>query len=1048
MNKTRPPREPGDPPFGQVTPELYRRAEALLDELLERSRDSTLGADLEQRRAWLECETADDPVLRARVETLVREHDRDLGFLDAPVLERASQQAIDGTRQRPIGERVGSFRVLEILGAGGMGEVYLAEDERLGRRVALKLLPTELIADSEQVRRFRREARVLSALDHPGILTVYELVEEGGLTCLATERVEGETLRERLAHGPLPWTEAVEIARQVADALAAAHEAGVVHCDVKPENVMVRRDGRVKVLDFGIARLIRRGDDLASLSAGGGEHTGSGLVLGTPAYLSPEQIRGLELDGRSDLFSLGVMLFELLTGGRPFAEGSIAQTISAILERPAPSPAERGIVLPAGLEAILQRLLRKEREQRYLGARELVHDLKRLQRNEDLRGTRADGGVPRRFSGALALVGVAALVVAVALAWFAARSMRSQPTREPGTILLAAFDNTTGEEVFDRTLWRALAVALEQSPHLALFPEEMAERTLRAMDLSPDERISGEVARAICERHGISVMVTGSIAAIGESYVVGIEAVEPLGGEVIARELVQATGREEVVDALARAARSVRGRLGEPRDSVARYGTPVALATTASLDAWRAYALGRDRSAAGAYHDAVPLLARAIEIDPAFAHAHAELGRAFLNLGDDSAGQSHTETAFRLSEQAGERERLHIAQQYYRSVVGDLDRTIEVLEVWRATYPRDHVPLANIALHYSLTGDHDRSLEAAREATRLLPGDVVPYLNEASAWMALGRYDEARDTFERAASRGLASRSLTLRQSSAVVAWLQGDRSPLESLQEEVAGTPGEPLVLGTRAALAAAAGQRRLERDLVRRALELANQPGLAGRIAFEASMRSAAFGDCEQAVALADRMLALTDERWFTSGVAIALALCGASERAETLIEDLVARHPQERLVATEALPVTLAVNALYRNEPDRALELLRTASRYERGLYAALWPAYVRGLAHLQGGEPQEAARELERVAASEGILTLSRFAPPRALALLGLARAKAMAGDHASARAAYEQVLDLWSDGDLDLAALLEAREELANLGSLPGAELPLSAARQN
>ncbi len=767
MSASRPPARSAEVPFGEVTPEFYRRAEELLDRL----HDPATAPQNESRTAWLTRETAGDSRLLARVEALLRAQESAGTFLETCALATIAHEASAPVGLMAAEQLIGNFRIVSLLASGGMGDVYLATDERLGREVALKLLPAARTADTQRVRAFRREARTVSALNHPGILTVYELLEHDSHTCLVTERVIGQTLRERLASGALTWADAVEIARQIADALAAAHDAGVVHCDLKPENVMLRTDGRVKILDFGIARLVGPSrQELATLTGAGAD---PGMVMGTPAYMSPEQIRGLELDGRSDLFSLGVLLFELLSLRRPFTGDSMASTISAILER---EPSPLGAVnatLPPGLNAIILRLLAKDRTQRYAGARDLALDLDCVQRGDaNLLAANTPRRRPNRrvraLAGCLALAGVAVF------GWFATRDAPIAKVPSLATrVLLGEIDNATDEEVFDRTLGRALAAALEQSPSIALFPQETVRRTLVAMGRTEQSPVVGDIAQAICERHGIGVLVTGSISALGDRYVISLEAITAVSGEVIARELEQAERRESVLDALARAARKLRARLGETRESIARHDTPVALATTSSLEAWRAFALGSDRSAVGAHYEAVPFFKRAIQLDPEFAQAHAELAQSYYHQGDNATASRYAEQAFALRGNVSEHERLHLEQLYNQMVLGDLERTNEVLEEWRALYPRDYMPLSMLAQNYNITGQHERGLEVAIEATRLLAADVDPYLSEANALILLGRFGAARSTLQGAVGRGLIS--VELRRDLALIDWLEGD---------------------------------------------------------------------------------------------------------------------------------------------------------------------------------------------------------------------------------------------------------------------------------
>lgn len=356
-----------------MTPARYRKLGELFHATLE------FGAD--ERAAFLERECAGDAELRREVESLIRSHEEGGGVIDEPALSVAAGLLAEDMAERVVGQMLaGRYRVLSLLGAGGMGRVYLAEDAELGRRVALKLLPEHLTHDAEQARRFRQEARAASALNHPNIITVYGIEQAGGASVIASEYIEGETLRERLARGALRPAEALDIAAQIASALRAAHEAGIVHRDVKPENVMLRPDGYVKVLDFGIAKLAPRPPAEGNGQNGSTVKTTPGLIMGTDRYMSPEQARGQEVDARADVWSLGCVLYEMLAGSPPFTGETASDVVAAVLKtEPAPLP-QVATGTPGELQRIVGKCLEKDREVRYLSAEELFADLRRLQK--------------------------------------------------------------------------------------------------------------------------------------------------------------------------------------------------------------------------------------------------------------------------------------------------------------------------------------------------------------------------------------------------------------------------------------------------------------------------------------------------------------------------------------------------------------------------------------------------------------------------------------------------------------------------------------------
>jgi serine/threonine protein kinase len=429
------------------------------------------------------------------------------------------------------GSRLDRYELLSTLGAGGMGEVYLARDTKLDRVVALKLLPSALTADADSMRRFIREAKAASALNHPNILTVHEVGESGEQPFIATEFIEGTTLGHRIGSGRLSLGAALDVAIQVASALTAAHAVGLVHRDIKPANIMVRPDGVVKVVDFGLAKLMKQagpGDsDVTAVSDGA---TAAGVVLGTISYMSPEQARGTTVDARSDIFSLGVVLYEMVTGSPPFGGSTPLETAAAILNSD-PVPLERHVPdAPQDLRRIVAKALRKDREGRYQSIRDLLIDLKDLKADLDFaarleHSTKPAGPVIRRaFGGHRRAVLASAAAIVVALMAFFSYADRAAPLSEKDTILIADFVNRTGEPVFDGTLKQGLAVQLSQSPFLNILPETRVQETLRLMGRSPDEAITKELGREICQRQGLKALVTGSVAKFDRTYSIALEA--------------------------------------------------------------------------------------------------------------------------------------------------------------------------------------------------------------------------------------------------------------------------------------------------------------------------------------------------------------------------------------------------------------------------------------------------------------------------------------------------------------------------------------------
>jgi len=945
-------------------------------------------------------------------------------------------------QDRMIDQTTERYRLIEELGSGGMGVVFRAEDTHLGRTVALKFLPTALGHDPAALERFRREARVASALNHPNICVVHDVGDLNGRPYIVMECLEGRTLKAAVADGPVPVVEAVRIATQVADALAAAHSRGIIHRDIKPANIFLTTRGEVKVMDFGLAK----GTPSESMSSRPTAPPGTppddsvitspGSALGTMAYMSPEQARGEPLDARTDIFSLGAVLYEMLTGRRAFAGATPALVFDGILNQ-APVPVRQfAHAVPHDVVNVVNRALEKDPALRHQGAADLLADLHRAARAAGapprprgaerlLRGLRGPG-----WAGLAALL----LVVAAGFGWYGTRGRTGPALTDRDSVLLADFANATGEAVFDETLRQALAVHLGQSPFLDIVGDERVNETLQLMGRPQDGPLSHAVAREVCQRQGVKAMIEGSITPLGSNYVVALTATGCQDGDVLAREQVEAARKEEVLRALGSAATRLRGRLGESLATLRAYDTPIEQATTPSLEALKAYALALKERARGAEIESIPFLQRAIELDPDFASAWMALSTVYGNLGESARAAEFAGKAFAAREHVSERERLSITHQYYDRITGELDKSAEALALWEKSYPRDYRPSNSLAVLYNRAGQYELAIERGLEALRRNPNHPFPYSNLAHAYRSLNRYDEAKRVAMQATARRI--ETLPTRRLLYQIALLEGDEATAAQHREVARGRSREFDMTGAEAQLAVFEGRLEDARALYRRAAEIARASSLtevAEGYAVHAAWMELLVGNREAAIGLARPVLD-TPNVSARLGAVTVLALAGASDPASGVIEDAARRHPLDTLIQAHGIAVARAAVLLQRGQPAEAVNALRVAEPYELGRVAALQPIWLRAEAYLALRNGRAAA-EYEKILAHRGV---DPFSIHYRLAPLGLARSLAMQGDKAGAARAYGEFLGSWPKAGRTLPVLERARAEAARLGTEPAA----------
>ena len=941
-----------------------------------------------------------------------------------------------------IGETISHYKIQSRVGAGGMGVVYEAEDTRLGRKVAIKFLPDELSADPEAVQRFLREARVVSNLNHPHICTLHDIGSHDGRQFMVMELLDGQSLKDRISRGALPIDEVLELGGQMADALDAAHAQGVVHRDIKPANLFVTRRGTIKVLDFGVAKLsqsVQGGGDVDATVAPSDQLTSIGTTIGTVSYMSPEQARGHEIDARSDVFSAGVVLYEMATGQLPFQGATVATIFEGLLTRQPAAPSAIKDGVPAEIDQIVFKALDKDRELRYQSAAELRAELKRLKRARDTgqRSTVSVPPLPRPVSPKPAtaigwrrriFVGAPLLTVALIAGFLLYRQISVPALTEKDAVVLSSVVNRTGDTMFDDTLGEALALQLRQSPFLNVVPDQQVQATLRLMSLEPMTPITADVGREVCQRAGAKALLGGTIAMLGSSYVITLSAQDCVRGSVFAEEQAQAPTKEAVLGVMGDAVSRFRGKLGESLGSIQRYDSKIEEATTRSLEALKAYSQGlRTRRASGDF-DSVPFFRRAIDLDPEFALAYARLGTVYGNLSQPDEARKMTARAYELRSKVSEVERHYIEGRYFTLVEPDVQKALDVYRVWLATYPNDYTALVNAALLHKQQGDRAEAIRMLELATKVAPDQPLGWTNLGQTYFEIGDFENSKRVLNNALKlQDSTSGRIGLYQ----IGILTGD---LKLADEQVAAVRG-----------------RRDEVEMVAIRMFGAAYRGRfteANELAIEYQNRMAALSRSPQA---GQNLITL----------AIGEALAGLDERARNRVSEafddgvlnesslderlVVAAITSDAAAGRELLPLTLeenkkatakaardenerairAVAALAEKRPKDAVELLEPVTfDTAHSETVNLW-----SIAKFRVGDLPAAAKGLTFMTSPNARNTLTVAVP---FAHATLARVQMQLGQNDLARKSYERFFELWKDADPDLPLLRQAREEFAKL----------------
>ena len=1048
-----------------MTPQQYERLTELFHAALETAPNA--------RAAFLDQACEGEADLRRELESLLASHEQGT-FKEKPPDDIAAgmylaqqDNGAAGAASLAPHTRVDRYEIRSLLGKGGMGEVYLAEDMRLHRKVALKVLPAAVAANQDRMRRFEREAEAAAALNHPNIAHIYEIGVAAGVNFIAMELVDGVTLRAKIHSERAELRKLLKYLQQVAEGLAKAHAAGIVHRDLKPDNIMITQDDYAKILDFGLAKLIEPErplgvDSVAASEAGTAimaQQSSAGMVMGTAGYMSPEQAQGKvkEIDQRSDIFSFGCILFEAVTGQKPFEGEDILDSLHKIVHAATPQIKEKNANAPHELQRIVRRCLAKDPDERYQTIKDVALELKEVRQGmagpaeidttgPSSVGTETSGrrtteqSAPSTSSAEYlvnqikshkrsAAIALAALVITAAalLYFFYFKHNRKPALSEQDTILIADFVNTTGDAVLDGTLKTALAGQLEQSPYLNLLSDDRVREMLLYMERKPDERVTKEIAREICERQGLKAFLAGTVSNLGTHYVISLEAINAHTGEVIALEQKEAESKEQLLRTLGEAATGLREKLGESLSSIQKFDAPIEQATTTSLEALKAYLLAQEEALKGNHRESIKHANRALELDPNFIRANQLQGANYSFLGQSELAIKFATKAFELRDRGTEYERLHISAGYYW-MIGEMDKATETLEYMTQTYPRSFSAHNNLGSQYASTGQHEKSLEEFREAIVLNPIATLPYYNLAFTFKRLNRFAEAREILNQALALKLDI--VLYHRELYAIAFINGDGAEMKRQVAWASQRPGEFLHLGWQSGSAAFAGQARQARVFSSQAFDAAEaskSKEYAASSAIGPALNDVVFGDCRHVKEGTAKGIAVADRAYLFWQAGIALALCGERERAQALIVECERRFRKDSLGTVMWLPTIRAIIELRSNNPARAIVLLEGAKRYEAT--ALFWPPYTRGQAYLKLGKGAEAASEFQKILDHRGWDPLSPLYP---LAHLGLARAAVLTGDTAKARQAYQDFFALWKDADADLPVLIEAKKEYEKL----------------
>ena len=993
----------------------------------------------DKRAKFLDAECAGDKDLRNEVESLLAAGEKSGDFIESPALEIAADILADEQANDKIGREIGHYKIVSLLGAGGMGEVWLAEDARLRRQIALKLLSA--VQNQDFLHRFEQEAHAASALNHPNIITIFDIGQSDGWQFIATEYINGKTLRQLIRENSLTVSQSVEIAIQICHALAAAHSAGIIHRDIKPENIMIRADGIVKVLDFGLARFSVKNESIPDAKF----ITKPGMIMGTVTYMSPEQARALPVDERTDIFSLGIVLYEMLTGRQPFEGVNEIEVLAAILER---EPPELNDSIPDSLKKIVGASLNKNHLARPT-AEKLLDGLRHVKRNlefsDDIINRNTGGNLhnlptvqmtaitennekiptagtnivtsAKSFVQAMpksktvaALSVLLAAIFGIALYQYWNKNQPPAVLGETDKLLIAEFENKTGDEEFDNIFRQPLAVGLAQSPFISLVSDGQIRQTLKQMEQPPDTVLTNEIAGEISRRRDVKAFLKGTIENYGVKYLITLEAFNAETGASVAREKVESANKETILDSLDEATSKMREKLGESLASIKRFDAPLKTATTNSLEALKAYSLATKSLSDGKIEEGITFLKQAADIDPNFAAAYGSLAAAYSNKGELSVAADYAAKAFALRDRMTAREKEKIASFYYVFVTGEIEKDIENLEAAKQIYPRDMTIPLNLGASYIELGKFAKAEENARQAIKLDPTIFFPYSNLGKYLSRQSRFAESKAVYEDALNRKFDSPQIN--SGLFTDAFALGDEAEMQK-QLRILAEKDETGTLMLRGNVAIFGGKANEYEKLMTQAVAKneSDAPDVAADYAVQMATNLTALGKCEDAKNWANRALKLDRGQQTLTDATLTFAVCG--RQTEPLIAELKQRFPKNTIVNSIWLPIIRAALEM-KDAPDRALESLEINRQFEGAAY--FWDNYLRGKIYTKLNQNDLAKAEFQKIIHNRGWAAQS---PLYALAHLEIARLYKLENDATNAEKYSEQFAALWKDADPNL-----------------------------